>query len=221
MDNQYITERLINRQISLIGSISSQYNDNVNLYNRNMSTILTRLNHLQNVLTRSQVNNTNTRTVPPEPNITTSDYARLFTYLLQPIQNETPPLTTLEISNSTQTFIFTQDNSVESDENQCPISLDFFTTGDVVCLITGCGHKFKRNALMEWFRHNSNCPVCRYNLRTHITDVSNNQVNVSSNPISPSFDSILQTSINYAFSPQNSSSEEEKEEEIVFDSSVD
>ncbi len=212
MDNQYITERLINRQISLLESVSSQYNDNINLYNRNMSTILTRLNHLQNVITRSHITTSRTTRTVPEPNLTASDYARLFTYLLQPTQNEILPLTTLEISDATQTVVFTEDSSVESNDNQCPISLEFFHTGDILCSITGCGHKFKRSALMEWFRHNSNCPVCRYNLRAPITDVSNNLV-------SPSLTSILQTSINYAFSSQNSSSSEE--DEIVLDSSVD
>ena len=187
MDNRYISERIMNRQISLLESVSSQYNDNIIQYNRNMSNILTRIDNLINRPVLAPT---------PEPNITMDAYARIFTYLLRPAQTDTPQLTQTEIGRTTHTYVFTEDNQNQTD-NQCPISLEFFQTGDILCSITGCGHKFKRNALMEWFRHNSNCPVCRYNLRTPITDMSNN-------PIS-------NTSLN----------EDEEEEEFIFDSSVD
>ena len=54
-----------------------------------------------------------------------------------------------------------------SNNNVCPISLDTFRTGDVLCQIVGCGHTFKYNALMYWLRRHSSCPVCRYNLHNY------------------------------------------------------
>ena len=135
--------------------------------------------------------------------------------------------------------MYSTDNIVGSDENRCPISLDNFQTGDVLCSINGCGHKFKRTAIMEWFRRNSNCPVCRYSLRTQVNDMSNN-------PISETMNTLLQNWINELIPPidasnsqydlsmnitpihRNSGSSmeaeveaEEEEEEFVFDSSVD
>jgi hypothetical protein len=70
-------------------------------------------------------------------------------------------LTREEIARATITYGFTE----EMTTNVCPISLEPLQLGDVICEIRGCGHKFKRPNLMTWLNRNSNCPVCRYDLR--------------------------------------------------------
>ena len=233
-------QRMINRQLNLLESIATQYNDNINEYNRNISDVLTIFSNAQHISTRSSqlphLRSTNTRgvTTPISTTpISTIDSSWIFTYLLQS-QLEPVPLTVAEISNTTRTYVYSTDNIVGSDENRCPISLDNFQTGDVLCSINGCGHIFKRTALMEWFRRNSNCPVCRYSLRTQVNDMSNN-------PISETMNTLLQNWINELIPPidasnsqydlsmnitpihrnSSSSTEAEAEEEFVFDSSVD
>jgi hypothetical protein len=63
-----------------------------------------------------------------------------------------------EIANNyTTTFVFADDSS----QNQCPITLDFFSVGQEVCRVNGCGHVFSRAAIYEWFTRHSECPVCR------------------------------------------------------------
>jgi len=58
----------------------------------------------------------------------------------------------------------------DSSSNVCPISLEQFQAGDVVCEIRGCRHKFKRPNLMHWLRRSTRCPVCRYDLRNYMEE---------------------------------------------------
>ena len=85
--------------------------------------------------------------------------------LNSPVNN---PLTREEIARSTFTYGFIPENEpLDNSGNVCPISLEPFQEGDVICEIRGCRHKFKRPLLMNWFRQNSRCPVCRYELRNY------------------------------------------------------
>lgn len=101
------------------------------------------------------------------------DMQLLFTYLFQPnINNEVNtmrPLSREEISNATRTYGYTEEMQVQDPSgNVCPISLETYQVGDVICEIRGCNHIFRRPALMTWLRRNSRCPVCRYNLRDYV-----------------------------------------------------
>jgi len=58
----------------------------------------------------------------------------------------------------------------------CPISLENFNDNDQVLVIRQCNHIFSNTALNSWFRTNCRCPVCRYDIRDH---VSNNAINIS------------------------------------------
>jgi len=73
----------------------------------------------------------------------------------------------------------------------CPISLDTFTDSDMVSVIRFCGHIFKPDQLITWFRSNCRCPICRYDIRSYNAnsssifsnsfdvDISNNLTNVN------------------------------------------
>jgi hypothetical protein len=50
---------------------------------------------------------------------------------------------------------------------QCPISMDEFNDNDMVTVIRHCGHTFHTEHLMNWFRSNCRCPVCRYDIRDY------------------------------------------------------
>lgn len=56
--------------------------------------------------------------------------------------------------------------------NQCPISLDEFNDNDMVTVIRHCGHIFHTEHLMNWFRTNSRCPVCRFDIREFNSNAS-------------------------------------------------
>ena len=118
-----------------------------------------------------------------EPN----DQTLLFSYIYYPAATRstptqsTVPLTREEIARTTRTYGYTDAMvSADSSSNVCPISLDPFYIGDVVCEIRGCGHVFKRPPLMNWLRRNSRCPVCRYELRNFTEPTSSTEASSSS-----------------------------------------
>lgn len=55
---------------------------------------------------------------------------------------------------------------------QCPISMDDFNDNDMVTIIRPCGHIFQTEHLMNWFRSNCRCPVCRYDIRNYDSNAS-------------------------------------------------
>lgn len=64
---------------------------------------------------------------------------------------------------------------------QCPIGLEDFDDNDIVMVIRQCGHIFNRNNLMNWFRSNCKCPVCRYDIRNYNPRTSRELNNDASN----------------------------------------
>ena len=138
----------------LIDNLIYEYSRNMRDYNKNIQEIIQLLR-----LTQQNV----------EP-------VSLFTYTYYPNANANAnttsanvnPLTTDEIAYATRTYSYTSNTASNNEEpNRCPISLETFQVGDVVCEIRGCGHIFKRPPLMRWFRRNSQCPMCRYQLREY------------------------------------------------------
>jgi hypothetical protein len=55
----------------------------------------------------------------------------------------------------------------------CPISMDEFNDNDMVTVIRYCGHTFHTENIMNWFRSNCRCPVCRYDIRDYNSNASN------------------------------------------------
>jgi len=59
----------------------------------------------------------------------------------------------------------------------CPISLTQFDASSNILRINECNHVFDSNSLMRWFREDSRCPLCRYNISNrdvrHSTTTSN------------------------------------------------
>lgn len=71
-------------------------------------------------------------------------------------------LTDRQVELATRTLVY----DASMNEPRCPISLEDFTAGEEIVQIIGCGHYFKCGALREWFRRNTQCPVCRYSVTT-------------------------------------------------------
>jgi len=55
---------------------------------------------------------------------------------------------------------------------QCPILLENFTPSSEVIQILGCEHNFTPVGITAWFRRNSRCPICRYDVRLYHTNSS-------------------------------------------------
>lgn len=63
---------------------------------------------------------------------------------------------------------------------QCPIAMDDFNDSDMVTVIRPCGHIFQTEHLMNWFRTNCRCPVCRYDIRNYNSNASTEFFNTPS-----------------------------------------
>ena len=114
-----------------------------------------------------------------------------FSYAFDPSQNQNEtnensenirPMTREEISRTTRTFSYIRD-SLPEDRRTCPITMEQFQPGDVLCEILGCNHTFRRPALMNWLQRSSRCPVCRYTLNSYGTETNNTTPSTSSNNI--------------------------------------
>jgi len=96
---------------------------------------------------------------------------------------------------------------------QCPISMEDFNDTDMVTFLRPCGHIFQTASIMNWFRSNCRCPVCRYDIRNYNSNSSteflnnsgqnNTQTNRSNllNPLQPQYS--LDMSNNYIERNQN------------------
>ena len=69
----------------------------------------------------------------------------------QQIQEATTSMTYREITNPVNT--------------NCPISLNVFQQEDAVLQINRCRHNYTPSSLLEWFRSNNHCPLCRIDIR--------------------------------------------------------
>jgi hypothetical protein len=127
-------------------------------YNRNV----------RNILTLIQRNGEYGSAPTPAPTPTTrssnrSDIATLIYLLSQAGVEETRVgLSPIQIANATENVLYTTETFPEI--TQCPISLDEFEDGEVVCQIRHCRHIFKARNIRRWFETHTCCPVCRHDL---------------------------------------------------------
>ena len=183
---------VIRELIETIREVNYNYNENIRYhcrilesYNQNMNVLIMLLHSLYaQVLQRTRAqdyggdNRTRgfrgARSAPwttvfprraPEPTLET-DLSSLILYLftngVNPVRNAVAvPLTSAQIEQSTEMVAY----NTEMGEPTCPISMENFEENEQICRIRGCRHIFKRDHLMRWLQTNTNCPVCRYDLR--------------------------------------------------------
>ena len=88
---------------------------------------------------------------------------------------EVPPIPTLEqYTQSTEVLVFNSSNVSQLHSLTCPITLEDFQHGELLCRIKHCNHIFKEAALRNWFLQNSHCPVCRHDIRENPLSSSSN-----------------------------------------------
>jgi len=176
---------------------SSRPNSNVS--SRNSTSQLHNVNSLLSSFSNNSLFSSQPQQPPSLSQANTLDQSLVFTYLFEPLVNEPEqhenqrPMSREEISTTTRTFSYVL-NSLPEDRRICPIVMETFAPGDVLCEIRGCGHIFRRPPLMNWLRRSSQCPVCRYHIRTYqesaTVDPSFNTVDPSFNTVDPSFNTV-------------------------------
>lgn len=134
-----------------------------------------------------QVNNTNNNTANNRNISTATEPIRNFSFNFLPPGMTSPIFRNVivrpsaqQIEAATETLEFNENDTLMN--NQCPISLEEFRTGDRIRRIRYCGHCFSETSFNTWFNSNVRCPICRHDIRDNIitNDLSNN-VNLSRN----------------------------------------
>ena len=86
----------------------------------------------------------------------------LLETFLQPV-NIYPSITQIESATRQVRYC----DIVTPMNTSCPISMEEFDDNDQVTVIRHCGHIFNTEHVMNWFRSNCRCPVCRYDIRDY------------------------------------------------------
>ena len=84
--------------------------------------------------------------------------------------NVTIPADSNQIMQETSIVDF--EDLLETDTTICPISLVSFDSSSNILRINRCGHVFEGSFLTRWFRQDSRCPVCRYNINNDANDAN-------------------------------------------------
>jgi hypothetical protein len=147
------------------------------IYQQNMSSILRTTSQVsRNRLLRRQLNqNTSLNSLLSHfPERLFSNYNRpnsVLTFEFQAPNREsletTDVPTLMQYNNATNTFILNSSTVGRLSDNRCPISLEDFEHGELLCEIKHCHHIFKEQSLRSWFVRNTYCPVCRYDIRNY------------------------------------------------------
>lgn len=155
----------------------SNYNENMRIYsynigqmNRCLSNMIVNASTLQNISqpplrsrtqrrrnNNSGINNTLSSMFP----------ATHIRFLTPNSQNNTTVNTAPSVSelmNQTRIFVYNDETRIGMSSEQCSITLNNFSEGDIVAELNHCKHVFKMESLFTWFSRNSQCPVCRHNI---------------------------------------------------------
>lgn len=190
-NNNNTTRRiLINNYLNAIDENNSNISQLINLMNNQENTLRrlifendirprtsTTFTPFVNNFTTNTTNTTNraSRVISTNTNLTTLNRPRdryieslasidnLLDTFLEPI-NVAP--TREQIDRATRHTIYSDiDNPINT---TCPIALRRFDSDDEVTVIRHCNHVFCRDDLESWFRANTRCPLCRYDIRTYV-----------------------------------------------------
>ena len=178
-------------------SIFQRNRPNTNLYRRNRNTSFNNTSPTTNRFTTNRSTTNRSTSRPPSRPTTTRHtitgpiWSPFTTDLPSNIRSfinntlDTPPQLDFpsyqQIENATISIKF---KDVSNNTNDfCPITQESFLPDDNIIKILKCNHIFKRDALLNWFNTNSNCPICRFDIRNHISDSSNIESKTNENVI--------------------------------------
>ena len=108
-------------------------------------------------------------------------FTQILNNFLQPI--EIYP-TQLQIESATRRVRYC--DIARPINTSCPISMEDFNDNDMVIVIRHCGHTFHNEHLINWFRSNCRCPVCRYDIREYNSNTSSQYFNTNNETVSDS-----------------------------------
>jgi hypothetical protein len=163
-----------NNQIRIL--LTQMLNSNQNYNNNSRRNNNRRWENTPNMSERVMINNRpyvidsiNEYTIPRNRRNNSSDelFTQILNNFLQPVQIYP---TQSQIESATRRVRYCDISRPIN--TSCPISMEDFNDNDMVTVIRHCGHTFHTESLLNWFRTNCRCPVCRYDIRDYNTTSS-------------------------------------------------
>jgi hypothetical protein len=160
--NAYNRPRARSREF--LRTFVNEYNQIIRTHTEMMSEYNTNVRNIINLIQRtSEYGPAHTPTPASTPTNSRSDIATLIYLLSQAgVDDVRVGLSQSQIENATESVVYTPE--AFSEITQCPISLDEFDDGELVCQIRHCRHIFKPRNLRRWLETHTCCPVCRHDL---------------------------------------------------------
>lgn len=167
---------LINNYLNLVDENNSNITNLINIMN-NQENALRRLilendrprpslvNNYMPLRTNNNLNLSNFNRTRERYTESLSNLDNLLDSFLEPI-TVTP--TSEQIERATRQIIYSDIENPNLHNTTCPIALRRFESDDEVTVIRYCNHIFCRDDLDNWFRNNTRCPLCRYDIRTYV-----------------------------------------------------
>jgi hypothetical protein len=131
----------------------------------------------------------NTSRIPLAPQEQRANRVNPLIHILQNIFTTTENLQDVvvrpspeQIENATRRIVYSADTP--NIYPNCPITLENFEDGQLICQIIHCGHCFTEESMESWFRGHVRCPVCRYDIRDYSLlnqDISANETRTIEN----------------------------------------
>ena len=155
------------RSQEFLRTFINEYNQIIRTHTEMMSEYNSNIRNILSIIQRtSDYGHTHTpASTPTTRSSSRSDIATLIYLLSQAgVDDARAGLSQSQIENATESVLYTPDAFPEI--TQCPISLDEFEDGELVCQIRHCRHIFKRRNIMRWLETHICCPVCRHDLES-------------------------------------------------------
>lgn len=190
------------RELTMFNSLLFEYNQNMRVYQQNIRDFIP---IMQTFFSEDQLRNIPRRTPTPAHSSTNATNHGASTHQIPRRSNLANPHftyrtyspivggpTTVPLRNFDSTNYFSTNSEVRratirsrflpitlpnEEPERCPISMEDFMEGDSILQIRSCGHRFKEAPLLIWFRRDSRCPICRYDIRNY---TSRTTVDISS-----------------------------------------
>ena len=156
-----------NELADTIQTLTGDYNDNFRQYQENTLLLIS---NLQEIWNHTRRNNP----PPPRPNLSYRFVPQNMATFNQPV---IVAPTEEQIRNAIEEFAYSSNNPTLN--TCCPISIDNFEDGEPILRILQCSHSFRPTSLRRWFRTNTRCPVCRYDIREYHTRQPNPEENLN------------------------------------------
>jgi hypothetical protein len=178
----------------ILNNISQNENNDNLITNDNNNQIFNSINHMMNNpisnirqpiprrirplrQTQSRQNNTTFMNIYSSPSLNNLTNSALITEILNENQYTDIFDPVLIFPNQTQIELATRriqySDILNPLNTSCPISLEDFSANDIVVEIRYCGHIFRPQCILNWFRNNCRCPVCRYDIREYNSRLPN------------------------------------------------